>query len=68
MKSKNFNRIFTIGDDEIDMGLIGFANKSSCPEDAVEKVKSIVDYICKRKGGAGCVREFIELILGGFFE
>ena len=38
-------------------GLIG------CPADAVEKVKSIADYIAPHNGGDGGVRDFIEWII-----
>lgn len=31
-----------------------------CPADAVEKVRSIADFIAERNGGDGAVRDFIE--------
>lgn len=38
-------------------GLIG------CPNDAVENVKNIADYVAPHKGGEGAVRDFIEWML-----
>lgn len=34
----------------------------ACPADAAEGIKTIADYVCKRSGGNGAVREFIEYI------
>lgn len=61
------NTVAYIGDDILDLqcmepvkaagGLVG------CPGDAVEEVKKISDYICKRNGGDGAVREFIEWVV-----
>lgn len=55
-----------IGDDILDLqcmesikiagGLIG------CPNDAIENVKKIADFISSKNGGNGAVREFIEWI------
>lgn len=49
-----------IGDDENDLECIRFCKLSGCPEDAVDKVKESVTYVCRRCGGHGAVREFIE--------
>ena len=38
-------------------GLVG------CPADAVQKVINLADFVSKRNGGNGAVREFIELII-----
>lgn len=56
-----------IGDDVLDLlcmlpikdagGYVG------CPNDSVEAVLSIADYICCQLGGRGAVREFIERII-----
>ena len=56
-----------IGDDIIDLqcmhsikeagGLIG------CPQDAVAIVKTIADFVSKKNGGNGAVREFIEWLV-----
>ena len=38
-------------------GLIG------CPADAVDSVKVVADFVSKKNGGDGAVREFIEYIV-----
>ena len=65
--SSDFSAVAYIGDDINDFecmntikaegGLIG------CPADSVDKVKGIADYITKRNGGEGAVRDFIEWLL-----
>ena len=30
-------------------------------EDAMEEIKSSVSYVCKKNGGRGAVREFIDM-------
>lgn len=56
-----------IGDDINDiecMKSIKFENGIvGCPADAVSTVREISDYVTKRKGGNGAVREFIEWLV-----
>jgi 3-deoxy-D-manno-octulosonate 8-phosphate phosphatase (KDO 8-P phosphatase) len=33
------------------------------PQDAVPEILAVANYICKNKGGQGCVREVIEMVL-----
>ncbi len=60
-----------IGDDIIDISAIEECGVAACPNDAVKEVREVCDYICKKEGGAGAVREFIEwlqqsnLLIGG---
>jgi 3-deoxy-D-manno-octulosonate 8-phosphate phosphatase (KDO 8-P phosphatase) len=49
-----------IGDDINDLEIIKAVGFSACPADAVEVVKTHVDVILNKRGGAGCVREFID--------
>ncbi|MEW6470337.1 MAG: HAD-IIIA family hydrolase [Bacteroidota bacterium] len=49
-----------IGDDVNDLKIISAVGFSACPADAVDKVKKAVNVRLKKKGGEGCVREFIE--------
>lgn len=56
------SEIAYIGDDLNDIDCIRFCGLSACPQDAVEEVKLIADYVCKNCGGKGAVREFIEYI------
>ena len=59
---KNENFAF-IGDDEFDIPLLNVVGFSSCPKNAIPKVKKYVNYVCKNNGGEGAVREIIDKIL-----
>lgn len=52
-----------IGDDVNDLETLKLVGFSGAPADAMPQVKSVVDYVCAKKGGEGAVREMIELIL-----
>jgi len=52
-----------IGDDEPDIPVLKRVGFSAAPSDAVELVRRSVDYVCRRKGGEGAVREVVDLIL-----
>jgi arabinose-5-phosphate isomerase len=52
-----------IGDDINDIPVLKQVKFSACPNDATFQVKEIVDYVCEKKGGEGCVREFVDKIL-----
>ncbi len=54
-----------IGDDEFDLPVLDRVGFSAAPADAMEAVVSRVDYVCRRRGGEGAVREVIELLLAG---
>ncbi len=60
LKNENFAYI---GDDEFDLPLLREVGFSSCPNSAIEEVKKHVDYVCKKNGGEGAVREIIDMIL-----
>ena len=53
-----------IGDDINDLSCMEMVKKAGgvigCPADAVEKVKSISDFIAYHNGGEGAVRDFID--------
>ena len=51
-----------IGDDVNDLDCIRWCGFTACPADAVPEVLAAVDYVCKRDGGRGAVREFIGKI------
>lgn len=59
----SLDEVAYIGDDLSDIEVLSNVGFSACPNDAIDSCKDIVDYICEKKGGEGCVREFIELIL-----
>lgn len=54
-----------IGDDVNDLDCIRYCGYTACPADAVPEVLGAVDYVCKRNGGRGAVREFIDLLKTG---
>src|SRR5262249_31746708 len=59
----DLSEVAYIGDDVNDLKIIGAVGLSACPADAVDQVKSVVNHILKKKGGEGCVREFIDTFL-----
>lgn len=56
-----------IGDDINDLVCMRAVKEAGgivgCPADAVKTVQMISDYICKKIGGSGAVREFIDWIV-----
>lgn len=56
-----------IGDDINDLSCMQAVKSAGgfigCPADAVEKVKSIADFVAEHNGGDGAVRDFIEWII-----
>jgi YrbI family 3-deoxy-D-manno-octulosonate 8-phosphate phosphatase len=54
------NQVAIIGDDVNDLPVIKKVGFSAAPSDAMNVVKSNVDVILTKKGGDGCVREFID--------
>ena len=52
-----------MGDDWLDLALLTSVGFSATVADSVPEVKMRVDYVTKRKGGRGAVREVCELIL-----
>ena len=54
-----------IGDDVNCFELLSSVGLAACPADALDTVKNIPGIIqMKKKGGEGCVREFVEMIIG----
>lgn len=52
-----------IGDDINDLDCINFVGFSACPNDAIMKVRTHVDFISHYNGGNGAVRELCDLII-----
>lgn len=52
-----------IGDDENDFEAMSICGFKACPKDAVEKIKSIVNYISPSKCDESAVREIVENII-----
>lgn len=53
-----------IGDDLNDRQVLQAVGFSACPADAVEPIRSRVDFVCSKNGGQGAFREFADYILG----
>ncbi|SRR5579871_3105543 len=53
-----------MGDDVLDLAVLGRAGLSAAPADAVEEVRSRVHWVSRFPGGRGAVRELVELVLG----
>jgi len=62
-RSLRYENVAFIGDDIVDIPLLKRVGFSAAVADASEDVKACVDYITKRRGGNGAVREVCELIL-----
>jgi len=60
LKDENFAYI---GDDEFDIPLLKKVGFSCCPNSGIDVVKKHVNYVCKKNGGEGAVREMIDKIL-----
>jgi 3-deoxy-D-manno-octulosonate 8-phosphate phosphatase (KDO 8-P phosphatase) len=59
----DIHEILYIGDDIPDIPCLKAAGIAACPQDAVPEVKAISHYIANTKGGEGCVREILEMIM-----
>lgn len=59
----DYENVSYIGDDLFDIPVLEKVGLSGVPNDAVDEVIEKCEYICKRKAGDGCVREFINKIL-----
>lgn len=49
-----------IGDDINDLEIMEAVGLAACPADAVDQIRKISKIILTKKGGDGCVREFID--------
>jgi len=52
-----------MGDDLMDLPVLRLAGVSAAPSDAADHVRARVDFVSRRPGGGGAVREFIEGVL-----
>ena len=59
----NYDEIAYVGDDINDIPILKRVGLANAVADADDKVKKNSDYVTKRKGGYGAVREIIDLIL-----
>ena len=52
-----------IGDDVNDVAALREVGFSATPADGMPQAAAVVDYVCRKKGGEGAVREIVEMIL-----
>lgn len=52
-----------IGDDVNDLEVMKSVGFTATPADGNDEIKKISDYICKKSGGHGCVREICDLLV-----
>jgi len=52
-----------IGDDVNDLQALKAVGFSASPADGLPDIVAAVDYVCRKKGGEGAVREIVEMIL-----
>jgi 3-deoxy-D-manno-octulosonate 8-phosphate phosphatase (KDO 8-P phosphatase) len=55
--------ILYMGDDIVDYQVLKAVGVSTCPYDAAEEIREMVDYVSPKSGGKGCVRDVIEQTL-----
>jgi len=60
----SLEQVAIIGDDVNDLAIMELCGYAACPADAVNAVKKVVDCVLSKNGGQGCVREFIEEVMG----
>ncbi|MAZ30908.1 MAG: 3-deoxy-D-manno-octulosonate 8-phosphate phosphatase [Flavobacteriales bacterium] len=57
------DHILYMGDDLPDFDVLKKVGLPTCPDDAVQEIKNISEYISYKKGGQGCARDVIEQTL-----
>ncbi len=57
------DQVAYMGDDILDLPVLGRVGLAAAPADASDDVRSRVHWVAKAKAGAGAARELIELIL-----
>lgn len=65
MTKNNLNKeqVLFMGDDLPDLPVMSVVGLPVCPSDAVNEIKTAVQYISSLNGGSACVREVIEKVL-----
>ncbi len=59
----NFDEIAYMGDDLPDICILEKVHLKGCPNDAVDEVKAVANFISTKNGGRGSVREFCDYIV-----
>ncbi len=52
-----------MGDDVLDLPVLGRVGVSACPADAADEVRTRVAFVSRARGGDGAARELVELVL-----
>ena len=60
----NLEKVLYVGNDINDYEAMKVCGYSACPSNSHPAIKGISDYILKRNGGSGAIRELVEDILG----
>lgn len=60
----DYDNVLYIGDDINDLELIKKVGFSACPNDAEEIIKNNSDYISKKSGGTGVIRDVVNTYYG----
>lgn len=63
-----WEQVAYIGDDSNDIECLSRCGISACPCDATKAVVDSVDIVLQSSGGAGCVREFIDIHMGQLLD
>ena len=65
MKKHNctFENVSYMGDDLPDICILEKVGLSCCPNDAVDEVRNICDFISSKNGGRGAIRELCDFVL-----
>ncbi len=63
-RSLSYDQLAFIGDDLNDLELMRKVGLAAAPADAAREIQQQAHIILKNQGGSGCVREFIEEVLG----
>jgi YrbI family 3-deoxy-D-manno-octulosonate 8-phosphate phosphatase len=59
----SLEQVAYIGDDVNDLEALKAVGFSAAPADGLPQVLRAVDYVCRKKGGEGAVREVVDMIL-----
>lgn len=58
-----FQNVAYIGDDINDLSVLKSVGFSASPHDGIGEVLKVVDHVCKKNGGEGAFREFVDIIV-----
>ena len=58
----DFSQVAYMGDDEPDICILEKVAIAACPSDAVSKVQDVCNFIARRDGGRGAVRELCDFV------